>query len=70
MCEISGGSIQDLSKIVGSDKRVGPQFLQSSPGFGGSCFEKDLLSFIYILESRGLQEAADYWHAVLKVNNY
>jgi UDPglucose 6-dehydrogenase len=70
LCEIHGGSIQDLSKIVGSDKRIGPQFLQSSLGFGGSCFEKDILSFIYILESQGLKEPAEYWTAVLRINNY
>jgi len=53
LCEIEGACIQDLSRIVGSDKRIGPAFLQCSPGFGGSCFEKDLQSLIYILESNG-----------------
>jgi len=53
LCEVVGASCQDLSKIVGSDKRIGPYFLNASPAFGGSCFEKDLLSLIYILESNG-----------------
>lgn len=53
LCEVSGASSQDLAKIVGSDARIGPHFLNASPAFGGSCFEKDLLSLIFILESNG-----------------
>lgn len=70
LCEITDACISDISSIVGSDRRIGPLFLQSSPGFGGSCFEKDILSLIYILESNGLKEAAEYWAWVLHMNNH
>lgn len=70
LCEVVGASVQDLAQIVGTDKRVGPYFLQSSPGFGGSCFEKDMLSLIYILESLGQTEAATYWSQVLIMNDH
>ena len=61
LSEVVGASVQDLSQIVGADSRVGPAFLNSSPGFGGSCFEKDLLSLVYILEYNDQPEAAAYW---------
>eukprot|EP00347_Sterkiella_histriomuscorum_P009440 403341205 len=70
LCETVGASCQDLSKIVGSDKRIGPQFLNASPAFGGSCFEKDLLSLIYILETNGQTVQANYWSQVLQMNEY
>lgn len=70
LSEVVGASVQDLAKIVGSDKRIGSAYLNSSPGFGGSCFDKDLLSLIYILEYNGSHEAAEYWSHVLKMNDY
>jgi len=62
--------VQDLAKIVGADKRIGPAFLNSSPGFGGSCFDKDVLSLVYILEYNGMSEAAEYWSQVLIMNEH
>lgn len=70
LCEISGASVQDLRTIVGSDKRIGMPFLCASIAWGGSCFEKDILSLAYILETNGLIEAARYWEGVLGINNY
>lgn len=71
LCEqTEGASIQDLKNIAGSDQRIGNAFLNASPGFGGSCFEKDIMSLVYILESRGLQVEADYWKHVLKINDH
>lgn len=69
LCEITGASVQDLRTIVGSDKRIGMPFLCASLAWGGSCFEKDILSLAYILESNGLIEAARYWESVLSINN-
>ncbi|CDW90032.1 udp-glucose 6-dehydrogenase-like [Stylonychia lemnae] len=70
LCETVGASVQDLSKIVGSDKRVGPLFLNASPAFGGSCFEKDIQSLVYILESLGQTQQAMYWSQVLYMNQF
>lgn len=70
LCEEVGGSTQDLAKVVGTDKRIGPSFLCAGPGFGGSCFDKDVLSLVYILESRGQMEQAEYWSQVLKMNDH
>jgi UDPglucose 6-dehydrogenase len=55
---------------VGSDSRVGPKFLRTSVGFGGSCFKKDILNLVYIAKSYGLPEVADYWEWVVKMNEY
>jgi UDPglucose 6-dehydrogenase len=55
---------------VGSDKRIGPRFLNASIGFGGSCFKKDILNLVYICRSYGLNEVADYWQAVININGY
>ncbi|CDW82077.1 uridine diphosphate glucose dehydrogenase [Stylonychia lemnae] len=70
LCETTGASVQDLSKIVGSDKRIGQYFLNASPAFGGSCFEKDLQSLVYILESLGQTDQAMYWSQVLHMNQF
>ena len=70
LCEEVGGSTSDLAKVVGADKRIGPAFLCAGPGFGGSCFEKDLLSLVYILESNGQPEQAAYWSQVLQMNEH
>jgi len=70
LCEASGANVDELRKILGSDPRIGSQFLNSSVGFGGSCLEKDLLGLVYICESFHLPEVADYWRNVLMINNY
>ncbi|KAJ7472981.1 hypothetical protein B0H11DRAFT_2236860 [Mycena galericulata] len=55
---------------VGYDSRVGPKFLKSSVGFGGSCFQKNILNLVYLSESLHLPEVATYWHQVVKMNEY
>ena len=52
------------------DSRIGPEFLEASVGFGGSCFKKDILNLVYLARFYGLNEVADYWHAVVKINDY
>ena len=70
LCEKSGASIQEVSKAIGLDKRIGEEFLKASPGFGGSCFQKDILNLVYLSRNYGLYEVADYWEQVIKINNY
>ena len=53
---------------MAADSRIGDKFLNSSVGFGGSCFKKDMLALIYLAEAKGLQEVADYWMAVINMN--
>jgi len=69
ICEMTGADVGEVSMIVGMDSRIGPKFLQPSVGFGGSCFQKDILNLIYICESKGLHEVAEYWHQVIKIND-
>ncbi len=69
-CEVTGANIQDVSKVVGLDSRIGQSFLKSSPGFGGSCFKKDILNLVYLCRSSGLNEVANYWEQVIKVNEW
>ena len=70
LCEVSGADVREVSKVLGSDHRIGAKFLNASIGFGGSCFGKDLLGLIYICESYGLKEAAEYWRQVIKMNDF
>lgn len=70
LCEATGADVQEVSKAIGMDSRIGPKFLQSSVGFGGSCFQKDILNLVYISRSLGLVAVADYWHQVILMNNY
>lgn len=69
LCEETGADVGEVARIVGMDSRIGPKFLQPSIGFGGSCFQKDILNLIYICEAKGLHEAAEYWMQVIKINN-
>ena len=57
-----GADVQQVSRSIGTDSRIGPKFLSASVGFGGSCFQKDILNLVYICETVGLQPVADYWH--------
>ncbi|MED5355040.1 MAG: nucleotide sugar dehydrogenase [Bacteroidota bacterium] len=70
LCEKTEADIQEVSKAIGMDHRIGPYFLNPSPGFGGSCFQKDILNLVYLCQFYGLHEVADYWHQVLKINDY
>jgi UDPglucose 6-dehydrogenase len=70
LCEKTDADISEISFAIGSDRRIGPKFLNASVGFGGSCFKKDILNLVYIAESYGLSEVADYWSMVLKINEY
>ena len=70
LCEKTGASIQEVSKAVGLDHRIGDKFLNASVGFGGSCFQKDILNLVYLCQTYGLTEVADYWHQVIKMNDY
>ena len=70
LCEKTGADIQELSKAIGMDHRIGPHFLNASVGFGGSCFEKDILNLIYLSRYYNLEEVADYWYQVIKINNF
>ena len=70
LCEKTGANVKQVSEAVGLDNRIGNRFLESGPGFGGSCFQKDILNLIYLSESLGLQEVADFWNQVIKINNW
>jgi len=70
LSEKTGANIDELSKAIGMDHRIGPHFLNASVGFGGSCFQKDILNLVYLCKHYGLEEVAEYWHQVVKINNY
>ncbi|MGM0461790.1 MAG: nucleotide sugar dehydrogenase [Fibrobacterota bacterium] len=70
ICEKTNADVTEISHAIGADKRIGSKFLQASVGFGGSCFKKDVLNLSYIAEANGLQEVADYWESVVKMNEY
>ena len=70
LCESTGANVNEVANAVGSDKRIGNQFLNSGPGFGGSCFKKDILNLVYICRFYKLNEVADYWEQVVKINSW
>jgi UDPglucose 6-dehydrogenase len=70
LCEKTGANIDELSKAIGMDHRIGPKFLKASVGFGGSCFQKDILNLVYLCQYYDLNEVAEYWHQVIKINDY
>ena len=70
LCEKTGAKINELSKAIGMDQRIGPKFLKASVGFGGSCFQKDILNLVYLCKHYDLEEVAEYWHQVVKINDY
>ena len=70
LCEETGADIDEVALAMGMDNRIGSKFLKAGPGFGGSCFKKDILNLVYICETLGLQKVADYWRHVVLVNDY
>ena len=70
LCEKTGADIGELSTAIGMDSRIGKKFLNASVGFGGSCFKKDILNLVYLCKHYGLNEVAEYWHQVVKINEY
>jgi UDPglucose 6-dehydrogenase len=70
LCEKTGADVNEVSRAIGMDSRIGSKFLKSSVGFGGSCFQKDILNLVYIAKSYGLNEVADYWEQVIIMNDH
>ncbi|GMH40128.1 hypothetical protein BSKO_08032 [Bryopsis sp. KO-2023] len=70
LCEVTGADVQQVSHAIGTDSRVGPKFLNASVGFGGSCFQKDILNLCYVCESMGLTTVSEYWRSVVAMNDY
>ena len=70
LCEATGADVDEVAHAIGLDSRIGPKFLKSSVGFGGSCFQKDILNLVYLCQHFGLPEVADYWEQVVAMNDY
>merc|ERR1712028_331443 len=70
LCEASKADVEEVARAVGADVRIGPHFLRASVGFGGSCFQKDILNLVYLCESFGLPEVAEYWRQVVTMNEW
>ena len=70
LCEQTEADVDEVARAIGADSRIGPKFLKASIGFGGSCFEKDILNLVYLCEHFGLPEVAQYWESVLKINDW
>lgn len=70
LCEKTGADVNEVARAIGMDSRIGPKFLRAAVGFGGSCFQKDILNLVYIAKSYGLNEVADYWEQVIIMNDH
>ncbi len=70
LCEATGADVDEVARAIGTDSRIGPKFLKASVGFGGSCFQKDILNLVYLCEHFGLSEVAAYWEQVVTMNDY
>ncbi len=70
LCEKTGADVNEVAQAIGLDSRIGPKFLKASVGFGGSCFQKDILNLVYIAKSYGLEEVASYWEQVILMNDH
>jgi UDPglucose 6-dehydrogenase len=70
LCEATGADVDEVANAIGKDSRIGPKFLKASVGFGGSCFQKDILNLVYLCDHFGLPEVAHYWEAVVKMNDW
>ena len=69
-CEVTGANINEVSNAIGTDSRIGSKFLSSGPGFGGSCFKKDILNLVYLCSFYGLDEVSNYWEQVILLNDW
>ena len=70
LCEATEANVDEVAHAIGMDSRIGPKFLKSSIGFGGSCFQKDILNLVYLCEHFGLPDVASYWNSVIEMNDY
>ena len=70
ICEKTEADVSEVAHAIGLDRRIGAHFLKASAGFGGSCFKKDLLNLVYLCRHYGLEEVAEYWYHVVKMNDY
>ena len=70
LCEATGADVDEVARVIGADRRIGPKFLKAGPGFGGSCFKKDVLNLVYLCETFGLHTAAEYWYGVIRMNDH
>ncbi|AGC78685.1 UDPglucose 6-dehydrogenase [Nonlabens dokdonensis] len=70
LCEVTEADVNEVARAIGSDSRIGSKFLKASVGFGGSCFQKDILNLVYIAQTYGLNEVADYWEQVIIMNDH
>merc|ERR1719408_677993 len=70
LCEVTGANVTEVAHAIGVDSRIGPKFLKASVGFGGSCFQKDILNLVYLCRSFGLPEVAEYWNQVIVMNDW
>jgi UDPglucose 6-dehydrogenase len=70
LCEATGADIDEVARAIGKDSRIGPKFLKASVGYGGSCFQKDILNLTYLCEHYDLPEVAAYWESVVKINDW
>ena len=69
-CEATGADVREVARAIGADSRIGSKFLQAGPGFGGSCFQKDILNLVYLCRHYGLEEVAAYWEQVVTLNTW
>ncbi len=70
LCEATGANVREVSRAIGSDSRIGSKFLDAGPGFGGSCFKKDILNIVYLSNYFGLSEVGNFWESVVDLNNW
>ena len=70
LCEATGADVDEVANAIGKDSRIGPKFLKASVGFGGSCFQKDILNLVYLCQHFGLPEVAAYWESVIQMNDH
>lgn len=70
LCEATEANVEEVALAIGRDSRIGPKFLKASVGFGGSCFQKDVLNLTYLCEHFGLPEVAAYWNGVIQINDW